>query len=265
MRFSRLLFLCLISFAGSCQPLHQDSPLSTPKVVNPREERVDERIRLGMAMLVVHSPASANSTCSSVLVGDGILLTARHCVTDRIGNTLRVKTPDQFGWVSPAGKQTEPMVILDVRAHPTKDLGIIKVKGMPKESHIFPLVKNRVLTKEDNFMVAGYGRVFESGKEVVSRKNFLNWGWTKFKKKKPVQVVQTFGKQIDNLEFESIGGSWANSSSAEGDSGGGIFLVEGDKISLAGITSYGFGEPSSISGAANVQGEEKWIGIAAQE
>jgi hypothetical protein len=177
-----------------------------------------------------------------------------------------VKTPDQFGWISPEGNQTEPMVILDVRAHPTKDLGIIRVKGMPKESHIFPLVKNRVLTKEDNFMVAGYGRVFESGKEVVSPKNFLNWGWTKFKKKEPVQVVQTFGKQIDNLVFESIGGSWANSSSAKGDSGGGIFLVEGDKISLAGIVSFGGGtDPSSISGAANVQGEEKWVGIGGQE
>jgi hypothetical protein len=249
--------------AISCRLFSQETSSSTPKIVNPREERVDERIRLGMAMLVTQHPTTAaNSKCSSVLVGDGILLTARHCVTNRVGNTLQVKPTSLFGWVSPEGNQTEPMEVLEVRAHPTKDLGIIRVKGMPKESHIFPLLKNRPLSKEDKFIVAGYGRVFVNGKEVAEPNRSLNWGWVSYKGLRAVENVQGFGRQVDNVLFEGVAGTWFNSSSAQGDSGGGIFLVENGEISLAGIVSFGGGEdPSMLAGAANVQGEEEWIGI----
>lgn len=79
-------------------------------------------------------------------------------VTDLIGKTLQLKTPDLIGWVSPEGKQTEPMQVLEISAHALKDLGIIRVKGMSKESHIFPLLKNRTLNKDDKCIVAGYGK-----------------------------------------------------------------------------------------------------------
>jgi hypothetical protein len=254
---------CLSSLAVSCRLFSQEKSSSTPKIVNPRDERVDERIRLGMAMLVTQHPTTAgNAKCSSVLVGDGILLTARHCVADRVGNTLQVKPTSLFGWVSPEGDQTEPMEVLEVRAHATKDLGIVRVKGMPKESYIFPLLKNRSLNKEDKFIVAGYGRVFVDGKEVAEPNRRLNWGWVSYKGLRDVENLQGFGRQVDNVLFEGVAGTWFNSSSAQGDSGGGIFLVENGEISLAGIVSFGGGrDPSMLAGAANVQGEEEWIGI----
>lgn len=252
-----LLFLTALLQIG-CKHL----PESEVKVVNPQIEALDPQLRMSLVSFMIQCPKKPLYSCSGVIVGDKSVLTARHCVVCTHDNRYIKIEPNQVSSFLPEAKSEGSITIESISIHPSKDLGLIRVNGLSKLSNSIPIMPMRAVRIDEPFIVAGYGNVFKNGKKVKIPKNRLNWGRILYRGENPTKELNHgYGAVKDSLEFYGKkDDELYHSNGCHGDSGGGIFIEEGNEYQLAAITSYGPDNCNDLwFGGADPRNESDWM------
>jgi hypothetical protein len=230
--------------------------LSEIQVTNPESSPLDSDVK-NTFVQITHSRGS----CSGVVVGEGIILTAHHCLTYVEGNRWHVVEPKDFQYVyiNPEVGVWQNIKVQDLQVHKSKDLGIVRVSGLPASMPKIAMYPNEDLSPKQELIVTGFGAVYINNKRdsEVEKTRTPRWGKLFFQKKVASMVPSNNKKYTDSLQL--VGKSVA----CPGDSGGGIFAKKDETWFLVGINSSSTctvsNRPEKSMWASDPRNELAWI------
>jgi secreted trypsin-like serine protease len=222
----------------------------------------------GVRQSVVRVESSKGELCSGAIIGDDIILTAAHCLTEQA--TYRVVAVDR-AFRSRRFKAIAAAVHPDFvpgttpRTQPGVDLAILKLERRlgPDFTPLDPSRASRIGTG-DTVMLAGFGVVAEGQKgsaRVLRQTNLVSLG--------TIQVMNRVIVVADGERMAETAGAGA----CRGDSGGPILSDNGTGFQLLGIVSWSSGAVASrestacggLTAVTPVSDHVRWIveGLAA--
>lgn len=176
---------------------------------------------------VALGPAKGDQICSGVIIAPHFILTAGHCAQGIKKGKI------YFGLVAKPKTATAIYQITKVTLHPRYCRSCLMNDGM--------------LSNGNDLSIVEFDKDLPEGFEPVEFANFdqvktdatvylAGYGATEKQEYDVLKVTNVLIKQTDDSEFKT---QETKSGSCDGDSGGPAFFQEGDKLTLAGITSRG--------------------------
>ena len=228
----KLILITLLAVACGKEGETVKSSSSTLKIVNGKEVGQDDPA-IKSTVGIFRKGDTNRPTCSGTLVGPNHIVTAAHCLD---------KEPLKIGFGQKANETT--FKVASYMKHPDyvsyPDIGLIVFDGMidPKKHKIVDI---RPPIKGEKILISGFGITSSSKRDHGV-----------------LRITQTKVSRINKktLQFYSVPD---RKGPCNGDSGGPVFVKEGEALVLIGATSGGL--DCSLGGAiyTNVSEFENWM------
>lgn len=216
--------------------------------------------RSAVALSLMKLIEKGRSFCSSTLVGDQLLLTAAHCVTNGDGSIadrdvyavfsteVGEDAPRRHVTAVAVHRDYDPHVIgnVDPETRPMNDVALLFFEGTPPDEYrAMPLIDGSSLAKGDEVLLAGFGVTSTRSENDTGSlrqvkatiKDLDNPGHVLILRGPDLDGVRAYQENPQTGDTELVRGTGG---SCAGDSGGPAYVRDEDgHWSLVGVTSYG--------------------------